>query len=652
MYRKRKTDSTIPPRKSRRLIAKNDAHTFDEELDLCVHPSSVREGIDANVDIHAPCHDVFIRCRVKAAVLEKSDDALMELVIRALAHRSGAPDNVFFRLSYFFQWSVVFKNEIIMLVRCPTHKMSPLWTANVVSELLESELDDKPLLNLLPQAVVSSFRADVIMKLIEYINPTPFATFRLPMNQHNCLDVLKSSSPAKRLEWRGQEGYVMMLVQSTDPDPKGEIEIPVVIDPIKTLRAHFRNTHSKQRMLCSVGDEETKQSAELERVVDVLSRTNPTAVVKIKDTQKDYSTTHSKKRKEWLDFVSRLPVGRGSLPNLVNTSSPSNASVMLEQAETELDAVVHGMYGARNAVMEMAGRCISSAVERVVVSGTPTESPSLRAILLEGPPGSGKTTFAMRAMGNALKRPVRMINVGGAKDASTLIGHSYTYEGSRPGRIMEEIVASGVIDPILVFDEVDKISDTSHGHEIANVLMSLVDPTQNHAFTDTYMAGVPIDLSNVLVVMTCNDASLVNRILLDRVRVVRVPALTPSELITITKNYVFPRTLRNNGFFNAEPLSDETARLLIREGKKNERSENHTIDPNSYTTGMRSIEKLVERVVLNANLRCIRNDDDGELRITSEDVDDVCRMIKEENRLIEEAFARSGAKSALTSMYT
>jgi ATP-dependent Lon protease len=213
---------------------------------------------------------------------------------------------------------------------------------------------------------------------------------------------------------------------------------------------------------------------------------------------------------------------------------------------------------------------------------------------------------------------------------------------------MEEIVASGVIDPIIVFDEVDKISDTNSGHEIVNVLMSMVDPAQHHAFTDTYLAGVPVDLSGVMVVMTCNDSSLVNRILLDRVRIVHVPSPTSSEYLTITKNYVFPRTLKNYGFLNnAGPLSDEMARALVRETEMDAHKEN-----NAPSSGMRGIEKLVERVVLNANLRCIR-ENSHELTVKEEDLANVSRMMREENRLAEECSARVAAtKGAFTSMYT
>lgn len=163
------------------------------------------------------------------------------------------------------------------------------------------------------------------------------------------------------------------------------------------------------------------------------------------------------------------------------------------------------------------------------------------AIALEGPPGNGKTSFVKRALVAALRRPLHTICLGGASDASSLLGHGYTYEGARCGRLAEALVEAQTMDPILFFDEVDKLADTPRGDEILNVLVHLTDPVQNSALRDKYFSGLDIDFSKCIVVLCYNDARRVRSpVLLDRVKRIVMGTPDAATRLRITERHLLP----------------------------------------------------------------------------------------------------------------
>ena len=169
------------------------------------------------------------------------------------------------------------------------------------------------------------------------------------------------------------------------------------------------------------------------------------------------------------------------------------------------------------------------------------------SILIEDYPGSGKTTFAKNVIANVMNRPFNFIGLGGASDASCLIGHSYTYEGAIPGRIVESLKSSKVMNPVFYFDEMDKISKTTKGDEITNVLIHLTDREQNMQFHDRYFSGIDLDISNSLFVFSYNEARDVNPVLLDRLNVIKLKTPTVDEKIEIAKRHLIPRAMNAAG---------------------------------------------------------------------------------------------------------
>lgn len=649
----------------------------------------------------------------------KTSTGLAATIVEHAARCSGASSRFGgLRVSYFFQRSSSLLDEIVLLLGCSDRKFNPFWMANRAEEALRGALDHRrPLLNVAVKPVLR--RADTVRQLVDCVNASKFSRRRKHLEEVHSRMLLPSKSSAGMatyVEWNPCDNVVEKRVcPARDPDPAREVELPVVIDPIdfaccdeeedddmigeeedygddyedprgggRRMMSRRRRTRGAPPLLlyCCSSAAASEQSEQeqgessgsdrhhrdekkkldvgdpLEKVTDCLQRVNPAAASKVAHARRECSMTGSKKRREWLDFVARLPLSRGCLPALDRKGDVVDercCARMLESAGRELDSTVYGMHGAKNAAIEMVARTLSYAVSADHEKDL-CLSPPLRSLLFEGPPGSGKTTFVTRALGSVLRRPVRLINVGGAKDASSLVGISYSYEGSRPGRIAEEIVSTGVMDPIIVFDEVDKVSDTAVGHEIINVLMSLVDPTQNHSYSDVYLAGVPLDLSRVLFVMTCNDASLVNPVLLDRVRVVSVPALSGTEHVDVTRDYVFPRVA-------ARCCATDKSRVVLENGAAETLVKScSSLSPTnngSTGTGIRDIEKLVERVIMRAELRNILRDNHGDrdseqqvFTVTLQDVSSTMEVIREERRIAETAADRALRREHFASMYT
>jgi ATP-dependent Lon protease len=186
-----------------------------------------------------------------------------------------------------------------------------------------------------------------------------------------------------------------------------------------------------------------------------------------------------------------------------------------------------------------------------------------RCIGIQGPMGIGKTTLMKDGVSQALGFPFGFIALGGATDAAFLEGHSFTYEGATYGRIVELLMKYQVMNPILFFDELDKLSDSPRGEEISSLLTHLTDPSQNAVFTDKYFGSIELDLSRCLMVFSFNDTSKINPILKDRMTVIHVSGYTADEKIQIARRHLLPRLFQqyNLGAESAPPIVIEDSVL-------------------------------------------------------------------------------------------
>lgn len=187
----------------------------------------------------------------------------------------------------------------------------------------------------------------------------------------------------------------------------------------------------------------------------------------------------------------------------------------------------------------------------------------------EGSPGIGKTSLAKNGLAhclideNGVSRPFHFIALGGSCSGATLEGYGYTYVNSTWGRIVDILIESKCMNPIIYIDELDKVSKTDAGKEIIGILTHLIDTTQNDTFQDKYFSGINIDLSKVLFVFSYNDPENIDRILLDRIHRIKFDNLLIDDKIVIVRNYIIPEVNKNMGFEDIIILPDDIIEHII-----------------------------------------------------------------------------------------
>ncbi len=284
------------------------------------------------------------------------------------------------------------------------------------------------------------------------------------------------------------------------------------------------------------------------------------------------------KLRNWLDTFFRIPFGK-TIPLPVSVASGRDACVeFLRNASTTMDEAIYGMKPAKLQIQQILAQWISNP------------EASGNVIALQGPMGVGKTSFARNAIANVLQRPFLFFSLGGASDIANFVGHSYTYEGSTWGQIVDAILRAGCMNPVFYFDELDKVSTTPHGEEIISMLIHLTDRSQNMHYHDRYFAGIDFDLSQCLFVFSFNDESKVHPILKDRMNVIHCGGYSEEDKKVILSKYIWASVLDH---IKVNPdmvsLQEDAIAYLVREYSKGEE-------------GVRNLIRAVEAIVTRANL--------------------------------------------------
>ena len=295
--------------------------------------------------------------------------------------------------------------------------------------------------------------------------------------------------------------------------------------------------------------------------------------------QEGQQTAESGMLYDYLDYVTNLP-----------WKKESAQEIDLAAAEQVLEEDHYGLKKVKNRILQQIA----------VMSLKGQQSGSI--LLFVGAPGTGKTSIGA-SIARALGRKYVRVSLGGVRDEADIRGHRRTYIGAMAGRIIDGIKKSGVSNPVMVLDEVDKLSTSFHG-DPASALLEVLDPEQNHSFTDHYL-NVPYDLSDVLFVCTANSAETIPGPLLNRMEVIPFQGYSPLEKKEIAKRHLLPKALEAVGL-TAEQVNigDDILETLI----------------SDYTreSGVRGLKRCLDKLCRGAAVRFVR--DKQTLSVTKENL--------------------------------
>ena len=262
----------------------------------------------------------------------------------------------------------------------------------------------------------------------------------------------------------------------------------------------------------------------------------------LKQMSHDRSSSEYNKLKTWVDAFIKIPFEQyHSLPLTINDGI-EKSNEFVTNAKEQLDKCVFGLNDAKLQILQLLGQWIVN----------PDAIGS--AIAIHGPMGTGKTSLVRDGISKILNRPFAFIPLGGATDSSFLEGHGYTYEGSTYGKIVDILIQTKTMNPIIMFDELDKVSDTPKGEEIIGILTHLTDPAQNSEFHDKYFSEIDFDLSKCLFIFSYNDPDRVNPILKDRLYKIQTKGYEKKDKIIIANNYLLPNIQNNIKLDNKEVI--------------------------------------------------------------------------------------------------
>ena len=437
---------------------------------------------------------------------------------------------------------------------------------------------EEPILNVMSQSTT------IFNNLVSKINETEFPITDFPnKSQYTSIEMRKYADILK-------DKYVPNIKQNF---------AKMISDVLINNKRHMLISH-----ICSINNYFKSKDIDYSKIlhsgkkVDYMKTNISKAVMSFKnDTKTIMNIADACNVKQAVSEV--IPLVDSTLVNIAAKSS-GITNYMKEVSDT-LDLAVHGHKKAKRQVERIIGQWINGEKTGYCFG-------------FEGPPGVGKTSLAKKGIANCLKdnegssRPFSFIAIGGSSNGSTLDGHNYTYVGSTWGRIVDILMETKCMNPIIFIDELDKVSRTEHGKEIIGILTHLIDQTQNDSFQDKYFNGIDLDLSKALFIFSYNDPALIDRILLDRIHRIKFDHLSLEDKLIITKKYLFEEIYSKMGLEGVIEINDEVIKYII---------DQYTCEP-----GVRKLKEILFEIIGEINLSILQNEVDYPLPIviTKDDV--------------------------------
>lgn len=289
----------------------------------------------------------------------------------------------------------------------------------------------------------------------------------------------------------------------------------------------------------------------------------------------DKSPYLESKQEEWFEQLLSIPFGKySSLPIDVEKDDVPKYFIGLMEI---LNKAVYGLNNVKEEIINYIAQCLTS------------KNPSPRILALQGNAGVGKTKIVRNGISKVLGTPMQTFSMGGIKDSSHFVGFDFTYQNSKYGAISQALMDSGVMNPVIFLDELDKISEGYEGAEIKNLLIHMTDPVQNHEFKDKYFDGLNIDLSKVIFIFAFNDIDRVDPILRDRLHIIKIANPSDKDKMAIANNYIIDELLQNITLSKSDFKITDQAMLSIIQKYSNKNS------------GIRSVKDCIRTILLKVN---------------------------------------------------
>ena len=443
----------------------------------------------------------------------------------------------------------------------------------LVSEIL-STLRDIIRINPLFEQNISFFARK--MDVSNPYNLADFATSLTSMEAKDLQDVLETLPLQERLEKAlfalRKELQICTLQQSIKADVEKRLE--------KTQRHYYLQEQLKsiKKELGLEKDDKEALIAKFAARVEKLALPATAQAVYNEEVEKlgllERNSSEFNVTRTYLDWLTSLPWGKFSTDNF----DIGGARVVLDEDH-------YGMSDVKDRILEF----IAVGTLRGTVQG--------KILCLVGPPGVGKTSVG-KSIARALNRQFYRFSVGGLSDVAEIKGHRRTYVGAMPGKLIQCLKSTGVSNPLVLIDEIDKIGvGRGYGGDPSSALLELLDPSQNSTFIDHYL-DTPVDASKVLFICTANSLDTVPGPLLDRMEVIRLSGYDGPEKLQIVKRYLDPKTRAEVGLERGKPGVPATLAL-------EDSAVEHLIRWYARESGVRNLEKLVGKIYRKAAMQIV-----------------------------------------------